>query len=275
MSKKYSPVKVINPKSKDYTVRLLSGQKLNLVFDEQEFLDYKLDIKSSFLGVEEVCEIPNGWMAVIAQETVPQYDENTLFLGEVKLYDSSNQINASLCVFSKHENNDFLCVYNPKDQSCVLEPNQVLDVIFQSNNINRMQAYPSGGDMGLEMIQYSVRTPRKLVKNNFLVEHFFRFRFTAQTIQYLTEQPYGKYEGGNIQFLSHSSDVNVLKVVCAWRGKNSIYKALLLPRLPVVDFQSAYKKVKKQAMKSDVTLQKIDCSDLEHGCNVILAKGDL
>lgn len=275
MSKKYSPVKIVNPKSKDHTVRLLAGQKLNLVFDQKEFIDYKLDIKSSFLNVEEVSEIPNGWMAVIAQETVPQNDDNTLFLGEVKLYGSTNQINASLCVLSKHQNNDFLCVYNPKDQTCVLEPNQVLDVIFQTKDFSKVQAYLSVADLGLELLQYSLRSPRKPGKDKLLVEHFFRFRFTAESIQHLSEQPYGKYQGGSIKFLCPNSDISVLKIVCAWKGKNSIYKALLLPRLPVCDVHPFYRKTKKQALQSDVTVRKIIGSDLESGCNVVLAKGIL
>jgi len=274
MSKKYSPVRLRNPNTKNHTVRLLSGQKLHLVFDGEKFLEYKLDLKSSFLVIEEITEISNGWMAFVSQESVPNFDENTLFLGEIDLYSDKNEIDASLCILSQNQNNDFLRIINPVSQSCVLEPNQVLDVVFQSDDLSK-KFYPivAGSDLELELIQHLVRTPRVPLSNAACVENFFRFRFTSESIHYISEQPYAKYNAGMIQFATNKNDAHELKVVCSWRGKPSVYKALLLPKIPNCDLGQV-RKCKRQMMQSNVVVKNVDSDSLEDGCNVLLSKSN-
>lgn len=274
MSKKYSPVRLRNPNAKDHTVRLLSGQKLQLVFDEKRFLEYKLDLKSSFLIVEEITEISNGWMASVSQEAVPNFDENTLYLGEINLYSDKNEVDASLCILSQHHNNDFLRVINPVNQTCVLEPNQVLDVVFQTNDASK-KFFPiiTGSDLKLELIQHLIRAPRVPLSDNVCIENFFRFRFTSESIQYICEQPYAKYNGGIVQFVNQKNDAHELKVVCSWRGKPSVYKALLLPKIPICDI-CQIRKNKRQMMQSNVVIKKVDSDSLEDGCNVLLSKSN-
>ena len=84
MQKTYSPVRIKNPSQKHSLVRLLSGQKLNVIFDKEEFQDYRLDIAGHYLAVAEVSQITTGWMATIIQESEKiDFDENTLFLGAI------------------------------------------------------------------------------------------------------------------------------------------------------------------------------------------------
>lgn len=273
MQKDYSPVRIKNPVHKHVLIRLLLGQKLNVIFDKEEFQDYKLDIVGQFLVVHDVQEIGKGWMATIAQETEKiDFTDNTLFLGGVNLFNSNHINSASLCVVSQNDNDDILRIVNPSTISCNLEANQLLDVVFHSNDFNlRWQAYPSGMNLCVEQLQYLVRQPK--IYSGYLYEHFFRFRFNSTSVQYISEQPYGKYDGGHIMFTSNKNDKSIIKLTCSWRNKNSPYKALLVPKMPAVcNNSSIFKRFKKQAMHAKVEINKIDDQSLENGCNVVVSR---
>jgi hypothetical protein len=272
MQKNYSPVRIKNPSQKHSLVRLLSGQKLSVIFDKEEFQDYKLDIAGNYLSVLEVNQINNGWMATIVQETDKiDFDENTLLLGTINLFNSKDICSASLCVVSQNANDDILRIINPMHINCNLEPSQIMDVVFYTNDHNlRWAAYPSGINLCLEQLQYVVRQPK--IYSGFFYEHFFRFRYNSQSIQYVSEQPFGKYDGGHILFTNSKSERSMLKLTCAWRGKGSVYKALLVPKIPPICSTSNFKKFKKQVIQSHVKLSIIETDSLEAGCNVLISR---
>ena len=277
MEKHYCPVKIKNPNSKDSLVRLLNGQKIHIVFDERQYDDYKLDLTGAFLSVDEVTEVRNGWMVSVAQKTdLISYFDSTLFLGGINFFDSTNQNKASLCVVSSHENNDYLRVVNPNNVTCSISPSQVLDVVFHSGPNEKWDAFPSGKDICVELIQHYIRGSKNFCSEscdtNPLMEHFFRFRFNRKSIEYLSELPYAKHDGGHIIFTNSKNQHSVLRLTCVWRGKTSIYKALLLPRIPVANTSIFVKKQGKKCMRASVTIEKIESKSLEDGCNVLLAK---
>ena len=273
MHKKYSPVRIKNPENKHVLIRLWDGQSLDLIFDKQEFQEHKIDIVGHYLSVADVKQITNGWMATIVQQidTNHPYD-NTFFLGGVNLYDLNNKNSASLCVVTNHQNTDILTINNPKHLCCNLEVNQLLDVVFHSQDIHeKWSVYPSGMNICVEQLQYVVRQAKAQPSNVF--EHFFRFRFNMSSVQYISEQPYGKYDGGHLLFCNNKNERSLVKLTCCWRGKNSAYKALLVPRMPQASTAtSLFKKLKKQAMQSDVKLTMVKEKKLDYGCNVIVSK---
>lgn len=272
MQKKYAPVRVKNPASKHALVRLLQGQQLNLVFDRPEYLESKLDICGSLLAVDDIEQTKKGWTATISQRAGLDFDI-PLFLGEVKLYDGSNRNNASICVVTAAPKNDVLRVINPDNCHFTMQPNQVLEVVIQSKDYHdSWQAYPSGPEMVLEQIQHVVRSGCSLGSCDVVAEHLFRFRFDQPSIQYLSGKPHAKYDGGTVHFAS-ATGRKTLSVTCSWRGRSSIYKALLLPKIPGPrDFSLVRPRVKKQAQEAAVELKRMECKTLEHGCNVLISR---
>jgi hypothetical protein len=277
MQKNYCPIRIKNPNSKNSLVRLLAGQKMHIIFNDKSFQDYKLDLTGSFLSVEEVTEVPDGWMVSVSQKTeIIKYFESTLYLGGVNLFDGKNQHKASLCVVSNNENNDYLRVIEPRNITCNITPDQVLDVVFYGNMNERWTAYPSGKDICVEMLQHYIRSNKNICPEGSsekpLIEHFFRFRFDRKSINYLSDLPYAKHDGGHILFVNSNNERSILKITCSWRGKNSIYKALLLPRIPFANNNIIGKKQAKQCLRSSIMIEKIESNVLESGCNVLLAK---
>lgn len=273
MQKKYAPVKLRNPSTKNALVRLLQGQQLNIVFDNPSFLEYKIDIAGSFLQVEEISEVRSGWAALIAQKVNISQD-NTLFLGEVNFYDANHNKSASLCVVTHAENNDILRIVNPSNCNVSLEPGQILEVNFWSKDFNNMwKAYPSPKDLELELLQPPQFRPRTYNSES-LVEQIFRFRLNKQSIELLSSRSYGRYEAGHVLF-SNGQQNCMLGVSCAWRPKSSIYKALLLPKtttpaaVPVIKAFSRQTKICRQAQ---VELVAVDFPELEFGCNIMISR---
>lgn len=272
MQKKYYPVRIKNPSSKDSLVCLLAGQKINIIFDKEENQDLKCEV-SGHLFVEEVVEIKNGWMISICQKKDEiDYCESSLYLGNINFFDDDNKKKASLCVVAKNENDNFLKIIDPENIKFNLYPSQILDVSFISDSSVRWESQTSGKDMCLEQIQYVIKPKKDININDNLIEHFFRFRFSASSIEYISEMPYAKYDGGKIVFTNNKKDKNVLQVVCAWRGKESIYKALLLPKIPNHSIMPFIQKINKKCLQSNISLKIIDCSELDSGCNVLLSK---
>jgi hypothetical protein len=270
MHKNYSPVRIKNPTNKNCVVRLLTDQKLHVIFDKKEFLEYRLDISGSYLSVDDISEIANGWMATVSQNSKFTFFDNTVLLGSVNIYDNQNVLTSSLCVLSKNDNDDYLRIINPDNINCNLEPNQILDVVFYTDErLQRWSAFPAGKNLCLELIQHTVRTSRESSCGAF--EHLFRFRFNSRSVEFISEQPFGKYEGGQVYFLNNKNEKSTIKITCSWRGKSSIYKALLLPRMPVGNSVVAIKK-KKQFLKSDVILKKMVSTEIDFGCNVLMSR---
>lgn len=277
MQKKYCPIRIKNPNSKSSLVRLLSGQKMHIIFDDKSFQDYKLDLSGQFLFVEETTETNDGWMVSVAQKTeIINYFDSTLYLGGVNLFDGKNQNKSSFCVVSNNENNDFLRIINPRNTTCSMSADQVLDVVFYGSMNERWNAYPSGKDICVEMLQHYIRGSKnscsEFCTEKPTVEHFFRFRFDRKSINYLSDLPYAKHDGGHILFVNSNNERSILKITCSWRGKNSIYKALLLPRIPFANNSIINRKQPKQCLSSSVVIKKIESEFLESGCNVLLSK---
>lgn len=272
MQKAYSPIRIKNPNQKHSLVKLLAGQKLNVIFDKAEFQEYKLDVVGQYLSVSDIAQIENGWMATIVQDSDKiDFDDNTLFLGAVNLFDSADLHSASLCVVSNSKNDDVVRVVNPLQTCCNLDPSQVMDVVFYTNDANlRWSCYPGGLSLCAEQLQYVVRQPK--VFTGFMYEHFFRFRYNSHSIKYVSEQPYGKYDGGQILFVSNKNDRSILNLTCSWRGRGSVYKALLMPKIPVSCAANPFRRYKKQALKSRVDISLMDGDSLETGCNVLISR---
>ena len=275
MLKNYCPVRIKNPVSKNSLVRLLTDQKMHIIFCGQHFADYKLDVVGDYIEVEEVSEVDDGWMASICQKTnLIDYHDSTLLLGGINFLDNTNNKMASLCVVSSSDNNDYLRVINPINSFCNLSPDQVLDVVFYGSINDCWAAHLSSKDLCLEMIQSSIKPTKHILKNEKtpLMEYFFRFRFNRSSIETLSSLPFAKMDGGFILFLNSKQQRSVLKVTCCWRGKNSIYKALLLPKIPSHNFNFFGKKQNKQCLQSKVSFEKIESNSLDYGCTVLLSK---
>ena len=277
MQKNYCPVKIKNPVSKNSLVRLLSNQKMHIIFDDDNFQDYKIDVNGNFLEVEKVSETDSGWMIAVAQKTdLIKYNDSTLYLGGINFYDAEEEKKASLCVVTNHENNSYLRVINPSNTFCTMSPNQVLDVVFYSDPHEKYIPYACGKDICLEMIQYYARHNKnvceKTYEESIITEHVFRFRFDHKSIEFLSKQPFIRHDGGHILFQNYSNEKIILKIFCAWRGKDSIYKALLLPRIPFSHMNIFAKKQSKVCLKAVTELKKIDDNKLESGCNVLMSR---
>lgn len=275
MPKNYCPVRIKNPISKNSLVRLLANQKMHIVFSGQDFADYKMDVVGDYLAVEEVSEVHDGWMASIYQKTnLISYHDSSLLLGGINLFDTANSKTASLCVVTNNENNDFLRVINPVNSFCNLSPDQVLDVVFYGGINENWAAYPSPKELCLELIQNSIKPTKHIMKDEKtpLMEYFFRFRFTQHSIEKLSHLPFAKMEAGSIVFVNSKQQRGVLRVTCCWRGKSSIYKALLLPRIPSHNFNFFGKKQNKMCLQSKVVFKKIESNSLDHGCTVLQSK---
>ena len=270
MPKEYSPVKLRNPATHGMMVRLLQNQKLLLQFDGPENADSKMEVLGDFLAVDDISREGDGWLATVSQNR-PVLIENTLFLGCINLFGGDDKRNGSVCVVSKNSNDDIMTVINPKSHSCNVELNQVLDVIVQSDSIaSRYAAYPVCGDLCMELIQQFCKPLN--VNGRDGLEHIFRFRFDSLSVEKFSNRPVGKYDGGQIFFVSSTGQRRTLKLICSWRGKSSVYKALLLPRIPSSNAIANYKKQRKVCLRSEVTLKRIDSEELEAGCNVLLSK---
>lgn len=277
MQKNYCPVKIKNPVSKNSLIRLLSNQRMHIIFDTEYFQDYKIDVTGNFLEVEKVSEIENGWMIVVSQKTnLITYKDSPLYLGNVNFFDESDQNKASLCVVSEHQNNAYLRVINPKNVSCTISPNQVLDVLFYTELDDTFTAFPSGKDVRMELIQHFIKHNKiineKTYEETVSAEHLFRFRFDHKSIEFLSSHPFVKHEGGEINFLNRKNESHNLKLFCAWRGKDSIYKALLLPRIPISNMNIIAKKSQKVCMKANTQLKRQEADKLESGCNVLMSR---
>jgi len=277
MYKQYAPVKVKNPVKNNCLIRLLDGQNIDVVFDSQLFNEHRVHLVSDFLSIVSIREIANGWMASIEQnERVNEHKSSTLYLGNVNFYDKQNTKTASLCVVTNNENHDFLKIINPKNNICQIEPNQILEIVlFTDSATKRFSPLVVGSDLLLEQLQYCVKCPsdwKKQPKERVLFEHCFKFRYTSESIKILSEQSYGKYEGGSIAFFNAQIPEFQVHLVCNWRGKNSIFKALLFPKIPTCQVD-IIKKSKKQIFETQVSLKKIKYNKLEDGCNVVLSKG--
>lgn len=272
MQKKYAPVRVKNPSAKNVLIRLLQGQQLNLVFDKPNFLEYKIDIAGSFLAVDDIIQINSGWVANITQKNQDVNLESALFLGEISLYNNDNIKSSSLCVVTNASNNDVLRIVNPTDCNISVEPHQVLEVVFKGKSLTeRWVPFPSGKEMVLEQIQHSFNKSCNIKNFDLIFEETHRFRFNAASIEYLSEKPVGKYDGGNLFFTGFGRNCT-LGITCSWKGKGQLYNALLLPKH--IGSTSPFKgwgRIKK-CLHSEVTLCKIDCPSIETGC-VVLTSG--
>ena len=269
MQKQYAPVRVKNPSSKNALIRLLHGQQLNLVFDKPDFLEYKIDISGSLLVVNDIIRINSGWIANITQKTQDINLESALYLGEINLYNNDNIKSSNLCVVTNASNNDVLRIVNPTNCSISIEPHQVLEVVFIGKNLNeRWMPFPSGRELVLEQIQHSFHKSCNSKSCDTMLEEIHRFRFNAASIEYLSEKPFGKYDGGNLFFTGVGRNC-MLDVTCSWKGKGQLYNALLLPKhiAPVSAFRGIGRI--KKCLQANVMLHKMDCATLETGCTVL------
>ena len=82
----YSPVKIRNPISKEHIVRLLNGQKLDLIFNKPQFEVCKLEIYSDFIQLDETLEDENFWCASFSQiHLLNELLNSNVFLGEINI----------------------------------------------------------------------------------------------------------------------------------------------------------------------------------------------
>jgi hypothetical protein len=280
---KYSPVQIRNPLSKHHLVRLLPAQRLNLVFTKPEFQACSVNISGDFLRLDDVEQVRNGWTAAISQlMNFPPIDAS-LFLGEVNVFDDNGVI-STLCVVSDSPNADYFRAIQPTNNNFRLEPHQVLDVLFYSDSFDeRWNCCINGGQLRLEQIDHCVRYPSYLelltpYAKWPVEEHYFRFRLDTQSIELVQRLPQGHYDGGSLSFIKENGNLqrSTLRIVYNWRDKKStVYKALLLPRNQggnKVHHAHFKQRKPKQAMQSEIVLRKIECEEMESGCNVIFAR---
>lgn len=149
-------------------------------------------------------------------------------------------------------------------------------MLFYTELDENLTAFPSGKDVRMELIQYFVKHNKivndKTYEETVTTEHLFRFRFDHKSIDFLSCHPFMKHEGGEIFFLNKKNQSHNLKLFCAWRGKDSIYKALLLPRIPISNMNVLSKKPQKVCLKANIKLKRHDGDKLESGCNVLMSR---
>lgn len=281
---KYAPVQIRNPLSKQHLVRLLPAQRLNLIFTKSEFQACRVNISGDFLRLDDIEQVRNGWIASISQcANLPPIDAN-LFLGEVHIFDG-NGVVSTLCVVTDSPNADYFRVIQPTNNNFRLEPHQVLDVLFYADSFDEIwDCRVSYGQLRLEQIDYFTRYPTSqglLPSSKWPVEeHYFRFRLEASSIELVQGLPQGHYDGGSLSFMKQNGNLqrSTLRIVYNWREKKStVYKALLLPKntggnKPYYAHYKQQQRKPKQAMQSTIVLRKIECEEMELGCNVIFAK---
>ena len=281
-NEKYSPIQIRNPLSQQYLVRLLPAQRLDLVFTKPEFQACSVNISGDFLRLDDVEEVRNGWVASISQLVNYSPLDTSLFLGEITVFDEKG-IASTLCVVNDSPKADYFRAIQPTNNNLRLEPHQVLDVLFYSEECGEEWDCSVGvGELQLEQIDYCSRYPSYIELltpyNKWPVEeHYFRFRLNARSIELVQTLPQGRYDGGSLYFSKINGNLqrSTLRIVYNWREKKSpVYKALLLPKT-----RSGYKahqyrqpKKPKEAMQSTVALRKIECEEMEAGCNVIFAR---
>jgi hypothetical protein len=250
---------------------------MHIIFDSEYFRDYKIDVTGNFLEVEKVSNLENGWMIIVAQKTnIITYKDSPLYLGNINFFNEKDENKASLCVVTEHSNNFYLRVINPTNVSCTISPNHVLDVAFFSDSTEKYSVFSSGKDVSMELIQHYTKCNKvvceKTYEETIVKEHFFRFRFDHKSIEFLSTHPFIKHEGGEIFFLNMKNEKHNVKVFCAWRGKDSIYKALLLPRIPMSNMTIFPKKQQKVCLRAITQLKKQEIDKLESGCNVLMSR---
>ena len=110
--------------------------------------------------------------------------------------------------------------------------NNILIPFMNTNYLQTLMSYESYyNDMGLywKFITMKVKDLDFFIdENKNIIEHFFRFRYDQHSVEYLSKVPYAKHDGGHILFVNSKEEKTMLNLTCVWRGKNSIYKALLL-----------------------------------------------
>jgi len=283
---KYSPVQIRNPISRDHLVRLLPKQKLHLVFTKPEFRSCSVSIAGDFLKLDDIEQVKNGWVASISQSwDIKEIINTSLYLGEINVM-SSDGLVASLCVVSDVANADCLRVVQPTINQFRIEPHQVLDVMFYSLEFGDQWVCTAGaGKLNMEQIDQCSRTfggfdaPISPSSNQWPVEeHYFRFRLDAPSIELIQSLPHGRYDGGNLSFFKTNGTLNRsnIQIVLNWRDKKTtVYKALLLPRNPQQGVLKVHYRQNKKtncAIQSTIVLKKIECDEIDAGCNVIFAK---
>lgn len=283
---KYSPVQIRNPISREHLVRLLPKQKLQLVFTKPEFRSCSVNISGDFLKLDDIEQVKNGWVASISQSwDVEEIINTSLYLGEINVMGDDGLV-ASLCVVSGVANADCLRVVQPTINQFRLEPHQVLDVLFYSPEWGDQWVCTAGaGQLKMEQIDQCSRTfggfdaPILSSSDQWPVEeHYFRFRLDASSIELVQSLPHGRYDGGSLSFFKTNGTLNRsnIQIVLNWRDKKTtVYKALLLPKNAQCEVKSQYKqqnKKPKHAMQSTIVLKKIECDEMDAGCNIIFAK---
>jgi hypothetical protein len=287
MQKKYSPVQVRNPVSTGHLVRLRPGQELSLVFTKPEFLACSVNISGTFLNLKGIEPVQGGWSALVEQSPACLgFCEMGLFLGEIHVLGGDTP--SSLFVVTDAPNTDFLRVIQPGNGTFRLEPHQVLDVLFYSPEYGDQWACDIvAGHLRLEQIEYRVNSAQHRHYSDLLrtlplcdgecpvEEHHFRFRLDSRSIQAVQSLPTGKYEGGSLVFGDGSRERATVNVLLNWKEtkRNEVYKALLLPRTIGPVWKQHHKRNKpKQAMQANVVVRKMQCVEMDEGCNVIWSK---
>ena len=142
----------------------------------------------------------------------------------------------------------------------------MLEVVFTGKNLaERWTPFPSGQEMVLEQIQHSFRKTNSCSNCDAILEEVHRFRFNGESIEYLSDKPIGKYDGGNLFFTGMGRNC-MLHITCSWRGKGQLYTALLLPKQVHSTNSLRILNRNKKCLHSDVFLRKMEFTSLESGC---------
>lgn len=234
MQKEYLAVKITNPAIQGHLVKLYPNQKVILLLND---CSSEINIQSDFLILEKR-EIVDSQLVCVFSQKNPNFHLKTasLFLGEIYIYSQLNT--SSLCLFLSESGIHYnsICVINPNKQVCRFNPDQILDVYFLNKNIKNYCIIPG---LHFKLINSLADYSNK--------DQYFRFQLDFSKNNAL---PNGKYESGSIVF--YGLETYQFNLILNWNKK-------------IYPINYRY----RQAMRSNVIINKKLTTDLEFGCKYV------
>jgi len=255
-----------------------------LVFSKPEYRDVCIDVMGDFLALAKTESLTRNSIAMHYEQKFDLLDIGegcSLSLGRISILSSA--ITASLCVvLSNDAHPDFIKIVNPAEDVCKLEPQQTLDVVYLSPPASVWRHKIQCGVNGIvvELLDYRISTTSpmaSLLAHQGFEEHYFRFRYSADSVEQIQHLPFGKHDAGRIVFREEHgwSSPGSVNILLNWREqrKNDVYKGLLLPKhslnTPVRHYPV---RKRRQVVQSNVTVRKLPAEDMETGCQTVFSR---
>lgn len=259
---KYSPVRVKNPNSNAYVVKLFPNQDLEIVFSS--YLGHvEIDVETSLLQLlgQDVVHDPSSPDEKAIRFHISQTYDLTSWsnisrthLGNITVMNKNNMVN--ICVYLECldvEKNNVITAVNPGSSLIRIEPQQILEVVLYDSTLEPDKwtcNIIGGNELALEQILYKKYSPYEFSlskeKSDIFAahqrtlsvisrQHHFWFRCSVQTIELLSSKSEGLFNVGKLAFFGQDSQGrrhncgNVLSVLLNLKRKHKdkIFSGLL------------------------------------------------